>query len=256
MANPTPLSAVIITKNEAAHIRSCIRSLKGVADEVVVVDSGSSDPTVAICRKLGARVFHHPWAGYSGQKNWAQGKARHPIIFSIDADERLGDELRASISLLKKNYDGRPYEVNRLTGWCGHWVRHCGWHPDWKTRIFDRRLARWEGGIHERLVFETLVAPGRLGGLLYHDSYGSVTDHIQQLNSFTSLMAQEAHRQGNRGGLFPLLSRPLRLFFTQYLQRRGFLDGYTGFAVTAISAFGEFLKQAKIIELERHAHRR
>lgn len=256
MANPRPLSAVIIAHNEASRIAEAIRSLKGVADDVVVVDSGSTDGTPALCRKLGARVFHHKWAGYSGQKNWANRKARHDLVFSIDADERLDDSLRASMIAHVRDSHCPPARVNRLTGWCGHWIRHGGWHPDWKVRLFDRRTARWEGDIHERLVFDPPVEPVPLKGLLLHDSYETISGHLKQLDSFTSLMADEAASRGERGGLFPLLTRPARLFFTQYLQRQGFRDGRAGLQVCTISAFGEFLKQAKILEKERHAHRR
>ena len=151
------ITAVIITKNEERNIGRCLESLKGVADEVVVVDSGSTDRTEALCREAGVRFVSHPWEGYSGQKNYANSLATHPWILSIDADEALSPTLRESILALKHSDNSQfsilnsQFSFNRLTNYCGHWIRHCGWYPDVCTRLFHRDVMEWDGTVHEEL---------------------------------------------------------------------------------------------------------
>ena len=167
------ISAVIITHNEERNIGRCLESLRGVADEVIVVDSGSTDATEAICVAAGARFVRHDWEGYSGQKNYANGLASHPWLLSIDADEALSPQLRESILRLKeKGFDAETvYSMNRLTNYCGRWIRHCGWYPDACVRLWHTGVATWDGLVHEELRYSTNVRHAKVEGDLWHYSY-------------------------------------------------------------------------------------
>jgi glycosyltransferase involved in cell wall biosynthesis len=243
------LSAVIITFNEEKNIGRCITSVKEVADEVLVVDSFSTDRTGEICHSLGATFVQHSWAGYSGQKNFADSIAKHDYILSIDADEALSDELRKSILKIKDNLEYDGYEMNRLTNYCGTWIRHGSWYPDRKLRLFDRRKAGWSVEIHEMLVLDG--RKGFLKGDLLHYSYYAVSDHIRQANLFTDLTAKEAYSRGKRAGILKILFSPCIKFIRDYIFLLGFLDGYHGFMVCRISAWATFLKYAKLRQLQK-----
>jgi glycosyltransferase involved in cell wall biosynthesis len=243
------LSAVIITFNEEKNIGRCIESVSGVADEILVVDSLSSDRTGEICKSLGAAFIEHPWEGYSGQKNFANSIATHDLVLSIDADEALSDELKASILKIKENIDCDGYEMNRLTNYCGAWIRHGSWYPDRKLRLFDRRKAKWSGEIHE--ILELHGRKGFLKGDLLHYSYYSVSDHIRQANHFTDLTAREAHSHGKKAGILKLLLSPCIKFIRDYIFLGGFLDGYHGFLVCRISSWATFMKYVKIRQLNK-----
>ena len=247
------LSAVIITLNEERNIGRCIDSLSGVADDIVVVDSGSADRTEAICREKGARFHYHAWEGYLEQKNHANSLAEHPHILSIDADEALSEPLRASILAVKDNMQADAYSMNRLTNYCGRWIRHGGWYPDTKIRIFHRDKFAWGGErIHE--VLEQKDPSGvveHLSGDLLHYSYYSIAQHIAQANHFTDLTALTAVEKGKKAGLAKILISPAVKFFRDYVVKLGFLDGYYGYVVCRISAQATFLKYAKIRQIRR-----
>ncbi len=242
------LSVVVITFNEAANIGRCLGALGDVADEVLVVDSFSTDDTVEICLAHGARVVQNAFAGYVEQKNFATAQARFDHVLQLDADEVLTDELRQSIRQAKSDWQHAAYSLARLTNYCGHWVRHGGWYPDRKLRLYDRRLGRWEGLLlHEHYE----VAPGYTTGLLagdaLHYSYHSIAQHVSQLNKFTSITAQERVLRGHtRVTLFHLLLKPWWKFVQGYFLRLGFLDGFAGLCIAGISAWGVFLKFAKL----------
>ena len=242
------LSVVIITFNEEINIARCLAALGDVADEVLVVDSFSTDRTVGICREHGARVVQNAFLGYVAQKNFATDQAQFDHVLQLDADEVLTDELRRSIHAAKQNWQYAAYSLARLTNYCGQWVRHGGWYPDRKLRLYDRRLGRWQGLLlHERYE----VQPGQLTGLLHgdalHYSYHSIAQHVSQLNKFTSITAQELALKGKtRVTLFHLLGKPLWKFVHGYVFRLGFLDGFAGLSIAAISAAGVFLKFAKL----------
>jgi glycosyltransferase involved in cell wall biosynthesis len=253
--DPRPLSAVVITFNEERNIARCLESLRGVADEVVVVDSGSTDRTEEICRAHGADFVRQEWLGYAAQKNLADGRARHDWILSLDADEALSDELRRSILELKRRGEIRVGRFARLTNYCGHWVRHGGWYPDYKVRLFDRRKARWEGGPHERLEGFSPDEVVRLAGDCLHYSYDSVQDHLRQADRFTTLSAEALFRQGRRAGLLERRLRPAWKFVLDYLLRLGFLDGAAGLRIARISADATRMKYLKLERLRREAAR-
>jgi glycosyltransferase involved in cell wall biosynthesis len=246
---PCPISAVIITLNEERNIARCLESLRGVADEIVVVDSGSADRTEEICRSHGVNFIRQTWLGYSAQKNFANGQARNDWILSIDADEALSDGLKRSILDLKGAGTIRVGKFARMTNYCGHWVRHGGWYPDHKVRLFDRRTAGWEGVIHERLqgVSESEVV--LLEGDCLHYSYHTVEDHHRQADRFTTLAAGELFKQGRKPGVLRLHLSPVWKFILDYGLRLGFLDGLAGFRIALISAGATRMKYLKLERL-------
>lgn len=249
----TKLSAVIITLNEERNIARCIDSVMEVADDIVVVDSGSTDRTEAICTEKKVRFIHHAWEGYKEQKNYANSLAEHELILSIDADEALSDELRESILQVKKNHTADGYEMNRMTNYCGKWIRHCGWYPDRKLRLFDRSKFEWGGEkIHETVIYKDKDASvDRLQGDLHHYSYYSISEHIAQANHFTNLTAELAVEKGKKAGLIKILFSPFVKFFRDYFFKGGFLDGYYGYVVCRISAQATFMKYSKIRQIRK-----
>lgn len=245
---PVSLSVVIITFNEERNIGRCLEALLDVADDVVVIDSFSTDQTLEICRQHGVRVIQHAFAGYVQQKNFATAAALHDHVLQLDADEVLTEELRHSIRAAKLNWQGAGYTLARLTNYCGTWVRHGGWYPDRKLRLYDRRLGRWEGMLlHERYELAPGQTSAALAGDLLHYSYDSVEQHVSQLNRFTSIAAAELVLKGRRRvTLFHLLLKPLWKFVHGYFFRLGLLDGFAGLCIAGISAWGVFLKFAKL----------
>lgn len=248
------LSVVIITHNEEHNIRRCLESVRSVADEIVVVDSNSTDATAEICREFGARVIDQPWLGYAAQKNFANQQAQHDWILSMDADEELDYELQHAILSQKSLGFSGAYILNRLTIYCGHPIRHSGWYPDPKIRLWNRKQGAWQGYIHETVEFTENVAVLSLPGHLNHYSYHSITEHIKQADKFTTMTAEEAFKNGTkRKSRCAIRCKTAWKFFRDYVLRLGFLDGYYGFVVCRISAFATFLKYIKINELHNQA---
>lgn len=238
------ISATIITCNEERNVPRAIESLR-CCDEILVVDSGSTDRTVEIARKFGARVIEADWRGYAGQKNFASEQAAHDWILSIDADEALSEDLEAEIWQLKKNGpDCDAYTVPRLAQYLGRWILYSGWYPDRKIRLFDRRKARWVGDyVHESVVCEGRV--GHLQGNLLHFTCGSLSEHLKTMDRYTTLAAEELAARRARIGYRHLLVEPAWTFFRTYVLKRGFLDGVEGLAIAWMSALYTFLKYAK-----------
>lgn len=247
------LSAVIITKDEEWNIGRCIDSLKGVADDIVVVDSGSTDNTEAICKEKGARFVYNKWEGYIEQKNFANNLAKHPYILSIDADEALSEQLRNSILEAKDSLEADGYEMNRLTNYCGKWIRHGGWYPDRKLRLFHRDKFEWGGEkIHEAMVMkESNARIERFSGDMLHYSYYNISQHIAQANHFTNMTAELAVEKGKRSCMFKIIFSPAVKFIRDYILKLGFLDGYYGYIVCRISAQATFMKYSKIRQIRK-----
>ncbi len=245
------ISAVIITYNEERNIRRCIESLQDIADEVLVVDSFSTDRTEDICREMGAVFLQHEFKGHIEQKNYALDKAGHDFILSLDADEALSDELRESVRSAKNNWDSDGYSLNRLTSYCGKWIRHCGWYPDVKIRLWDRRKGRWGGtNPHDRVEMKEGSTVKHLNGELLHYSYHSIAQQVAQMNSFSDLAARAAYEKGKKAYFIKdILLNPPGTFLKMYFLQRGFLDGYYGFVISANSSFSKFLKYLKLREL-------
>jgi (heptosyl)LPS beta-1,4-glucosyltransferase len=247
------LSAVIITKNEERNIGRCLESLHGIADDIVVVDSGSTDATRAICESHKVRFFSQDWQGYSATKNYANGLALYDWIFSIDADEAVSPELRDSILKAKETEEAFNYRICRITNYCGRWIRHSSWYPDIKLRFFDRRETRWEGLIHERLNVKDENSYTLLKGDCYHYSYYTIEEHVAQANRFSGLSAQHLYERGKKVSLIKTMIAPGFRFFKMFILRGGLLDGYYGWVIAKISAHAVFLKYVKLRQL--HAQR-
>ncbi|SDL04209.1 Glycosyltransferase involved in cell wall bisynthesis [Catalinimonas alkaloidigena] len=246
-----PISAVIITYNEERNIARCLDSLQGVADEIVVVDSFSTDRTEEICRARGVRFLQHAFEGHIEQKNFAAAQARYPHVLSLDADEALDPTLQRSILAVKADWQHTGYQMNRLTNYCGHWVRHGGWYPDRKLRLWNRQFGQWGGtNPHDELRLTPEHSVGHLAGDLLHYSYYSLHDHVRQVNYFTDIMAQSQQHKG--GSLLKVLLSPWVKFIKSYFFQAGFLDGYYGLVIAIISAHATFLKYAKIRELRKN----
>jgi len=245
------LSVVIITFNEERNLARCLASVKEVADDVVVLDSFSTDNTEAIAREHGARFVQHAFDGHIAQKNRAITHAAHSFVLSLDADEALDDRLRDSIRRAKEG-DADGYTMNRLTNYCGSWIHHGGWYPDVKLRLWESRKGAWTGiDPHDRYELGKGARIEHLTGDLLHFSYYSIHDHLKQVNYFTDIMAKELRAKGRKASLVKLLVSPAAKFLGDYFMRLGFLDGWHGFVIAMISAHATFLKYAKLRELER-----
>lgn len=240
------LSVVIITQNEERNILRCLESVKDVADQVIVVDSGSTDATESIVKDFGATFVHHDWEGYALQKNFAESLASGDFILSIDADEALSDELKLSVAKLKSDGFGQNevYEVKRLTNFCGNWIHHCGWYPDSKIRIYSRGTSRWDGLVHESLIFSHNPKVVPLRGDLLHYSYYSVAEFISRQDHYSTLAAQK--ERGKKVSIAKLVFKPMWKFLRDYLFRLGFLDGKSGYIICRTNAYYTFMKYAKM----------
>ncbi len=236
------LSAVIITLNEERNIGRCLQSLEGVADEVVVVDSGSTDRTEDICRELGAHFHHNPWPGYGPQRNHAIGLTAHTNIIVLDADEALSDELRQSLLAWKKNGTPGAFRFNRLSNYCGKWVRHSGWYPDRKFRMFPKGKASWtDDRVHERLMTELPINQMK-GDLLHYTCY-TVDEHRERATRYAKLAAEQRVESGKRGSLLRGVFRAITRFVKIFFLKRGFLDGNAGWNIAVISAGAAYQRE-------------
>ncbi len=248
------LSIVIITYNEERNIGRALDSVQGLTDDIVVIDSFSDDATEEICKKYPTRFFTREWQGYSNTKNFGNSVAKHDWVLSIDADEALSERLFQSI---KAMINERPLEhnevfsFNRLTNYCGKWIRHCGWYPDRKIRIWNKHYGSWSGDIHETIQFSGPVKNTFLQGDLYHYSYYTIHDHIRQVNHYTNISAESLFQQGKKANFFQLHCGSMVKFIKDYLFRLGFLDGLEGYAICRISAQAVFIKYIKLNQLYR-----
>ncbi|MCK4838870.1 MAG: glycosyltransferase family 2 protein [Desulfobulbaceae bacterium] len=241
------VSVIIITKNEEANIRACLESLTWV-DEIVVVDSGSSDRTVNICREFTDRVYGHDWLGFGPQKNLALEYATGAWVLSIDADERVSNELRDEIVALLSEPRQDAYEIPRLSSYCGRFIRHGGWRPDYVLRLFRRDQARFsEDMVHERVLFAGQV--GRLQNDLIHYSFRDLGQVLAVVNRYSTLGAEQKYNDGQGSGLTRAVLHGLGAFITTYFLKAGFLDGRHGFMLAISNAEGTYYKYLKLMEL-------
>lgn len=245
------VTVTIITLDEAAHIAAAIDSARW-ADEVLVVDCGSTDGTVDIARGAGAVVLCRHWSGYIDQKNFAAERASNDWIFSLDADERITPALASEIrALLASEPPMRGYRLPRVAYHLGRWVRTTDFYPDYQTRLYDRRAARWRG----KYVHESVGVDGPLGQLrseLEHYSFRNLRDQLDRINHYTTLAARQMHESGRRSGPLHLLVHPPAAFLRNYVLRRGVLDGTAGLTISLMNAYSVFLKFAKLWEMERN----
>ncbi len=249
--NKLNISAVIITLNEAENISEAINSVKW-ADEIIVVDSGSADETVNLAKAAGAKVFKHSWEGYAAQKNLANGKAKSEWILSLDADERVSDELREEIRALIEAPEHDGYYIPRRSWFLGRWIKHCHWYPDYQLRLFRKDNAEWTGGeVHEHI--KVTGSTGKLKNDILHYTYKDIADQTERLNKYSTLWAKEAFARGKRPSVFKMLFSPFFTFINVYILRLGFLDGFAGLVISRSLAYYSFQKKAKLIELYREA---
>lgn len=244
------LSVVIITFNEERNIERCLKSVLPVADDIVVVDSFSTDATQKICETFGVRFIQHAFAGHIQQKNWAITQAKYPYVLSLDADEALDENLIQSVLQCKKNWNHDGFSMNRLTNYCGQWIYHCSWYPDKKLRLWDSRKGAWTGtNPHDRYELNSDASHSHISGNLLHYSYYTLKDHLNQVNSFTDIAAKALFAKGSRSNVLKLFVSPPWKFFRMYILKLGFLDGFAGYTICRISAQAVFIKYAKLKQL-------
>lgn len=243
------LSVIIITKNEADNIHTCLESV-GWADEIIVVDSGSSDDTVNICRTLGAQVHTTTdWPGFGIQKNRALSHATCEWVLSLDADERVTPDLRSEIeSALKDPHGNDAYRIPRLSSFCGKYMRHSGWYPDLVTRLFQRGAARFS----DDLVHESLIVNGSVGELhqpLLHETFHDLEELLAKINHYSTAGARMLNEKHKTATLKRAVGHAVWAFFRSYIIRTGFLDGREGFMLAVSTAESVYYRYAKLMLL-------
>jgi glycosyltransferase involved in cell wall biosynthesis len=243
------LSVTVITLNEEKNIGECLESVKW-ADEILVVDSNSSDKTVDTARQFGAKVISNPWPGHIQQKNFAVDHASGEWILSLDADERVSEELKCEIQNLMcsriEEYSG--YRMPRKNFYLGKWILHSGWYPDYKIRLFRKDAGRWSGiNPHDSVTVDGKV--GILRGDILHYSYKDVTHNLKTIDNFSTIGSGELFRKGRVATAFDLAIRPVVVFFKKYIVKLGFLDGWQGFIIAGLTSYSVFCKYVKLWEL-------
>lgn len=248
MAEMKRVSAVIIARDEERDLPRAIRSVAW-ADEVVVVDSGSADGTVAAARELGARVLERTWTGFVDQKNFGTEQALHDWVFSLDADEACSPELAAEIARWRRtDRPERGFRIPRLAFFAGRWIRHTDWHPDHQLRLYHRAAGRWA----PRRVHESVSVDGPVGTFvhpLHHYPYADMGEYVRKLGAYAELAARDLWERGRRASAFQVASRPVAAFVKSYVLKRGFLDGGAGLLVAGMSAVSTFCRYARLYEL-------
>lgn len=245
------ITATIITKNEERNIGRCLKSLQGIVDEVVVVDTFSEDQTPIICADFGAVFIEKEWLGYAATKNFANEQASHSYILSLDADEALSDELRKSILAIKSDLRG-VYEFNRLAFYCGKAIRNGGWYPDRKIRLFPKGKACWEGAfVHEELQVDPGQMVQRLEGDLLHYTYYSLAEHRERARKYADLAAQRIANSGKKNLFWKRWLSPVFRFFKMYFLKTAFLDGKAGYHISLITAQEVAMKYRKATDLRK-----
>lgn len=246
------ISAVIITFNEEHNIARCLGSLRGVADEVVVVDSFSTDKTAEICAQWGVKWVQHAFEGHIQQKNWAITQASFPYVLSLDADEALDEKLRASILKAKEAWDADGYSMNRLTNYCGTWIRHSGWYPDRKLRLWDSTKGQWAGrNPHDRYELRQGSTTQHLEGDILHYSYYTVQEHWKQLEYFSTIAAKAMFGEGRKASWLDPLFHAVWKYFKTLILKTAFLDGKAGWVIARLSAIEVYRKYKKLRALRK-----
>jgi glycosyltransferase involved in cell wall biosynthesis len=245
------LTVTVITYNESAHIAAALASVSW-ADEIIVVDSGSTDGTPDIARGKATRVFTREWQGYSDQKNFAADPATHDWVLSLDADERVTPALASEIrALLQRGPEATGYRIRRVSYYLGRWIRSTDWFPDYQLRLYDRRAGRWNSlKIHESFKLAS-GEPLKLNGELEHYAYRDISHHLQKIDSYTTLMAEQMYEDGRRTSAVAMAVHPWFAFVRNYFLRAGFKDGTVGFVISLLNSYYVFLKLAKLWELQR-----
>lgn len=239
------LSAVIITLNEEKNIGRCLESLKTVADEIIVLDSFSTDRTALICGSHGVTFVQRVWEGYSPSKNYANSLAANDWILSLDADEALSPALKEELKRLKAADALQTMSFNRLTNYCSTWIKHSGWYPDRKIRLFNRKRSAWKGELHEELSLPAGEQVKHLDLDILHYSYYSLDEHLAQIRKYTDIAANDLKRKGKKPAAYKMYLNAWAKFVSHYLIHAGFLDGAAGFRIAWYSAYATYLKYKK-----------
>ena len=251
------ISVVIITYNEERNIDRCLQSVQNIADEIIVLDSFSTDNTIRLAGNKGAKVFQQAFSGYMKQKNDAISLASHNIILSLDADEALDETLSISIRAAKTSGTADAWTMNRCTNYCGTFIRHGSWYPDRKIRMFNKNKAEWAGAdLHEGIKLqEANLTVQHLKGDLLHYSFSTIEEHEMKCDKYSSILANSLFANGKKSNHLKIFVRPVWTFIQGYIIRLGFLDGFHGFVIAVNSAHATFLKYAKLYQLQLE-HRR
>ncbi len=250
MAKSVKISGLIIAYNEEKSIERCINSLLGICDEILVIDSFSTDNTKALSEACGARVIENPFGGHIEQKNYAISQAQYDVVLSLDADEALSDELKKSIAHIKNNWQADGYKFNRFTNYCGQWIKHSGWYPDTKIRLLNKNKGSW-GGInpHDCIMMEPTATVKKLQGDLLHYSYSSMEEHILRSAKYAKISALAMKKQNKNSSILKMLSSSSFRFIQDYVFKLGFLDGFYGLVICLTNAHTAFLKYAYLRNL-------
>jgi glycosyltransferase involved in cell wall biosynthesis len=247
------ISAVIITYNEELFIEKCLASIDGVADEIIVVDSFSTDATEEICKKHNVRFIKHAFEGYRDQKNFALQLATFKNILSLDADEALSETLRESILSIKDKWKYDGYLFNRRSNYCGKWIQHSGWYPDRQLRLFYSDHGKWgELNLHEKFMMSNGATVGKLKGDLLHWPFSSRQDHLNKMSKYSCIAADEFYKAGKKANLFTPYIHFIWGFFRTYIIRAGFLDGHDGYLICSLYAKSAFDKYKKLRILNKN----
>ncbi|PKP50106.1 MAG: glycosyltransferase family 2 protein [Bacteroidetes bacterium HGW-Bacteroidetes-12] len=247
------LSVVIITYNEQRNIARCLDSVLPVADEIVVVDSFSTDDTEKICSKYNVKFLQHPFEGHIEQKNYALAQAQFDYVLSLDADEALSETLSQEIKNIKTHCEKDAYSFNRLTNFCGQWIKHCGWYPDKKTRLWNKNKGKW-GGVnpHDKVMMQQNASTQHINADILHYSFNSIDEHLKQIAYFTDISSKAAFEKGKRSTNFKIAYKTGFKFLRDYILKLGFLDGKYGFIICKNSAYAKFLKYSKLKKLHQN----
>lgn len=241
------ISVTIITFNEEQNIARCLNSVIGIADEIIVVDSFSTDRTKEICLSYDVKFLENPFESMISQKSFALEQATHDHVLALDADESLSEELRQSVMAVKHNWQADAYLLNRLTNYRGQWIKHSGWYPDRKLRLFDKRKGAWGGqNPHDKVIMQEGAKVKKLRGDMLHYFCYNVRQHIDQINRYTEVAKDEMMARGKKTSIVAIVVKPPFRFFRTYFLKLGFLDGFNGFFIAGLSAYTVFLKYTKL----------
>ncbi|WP_323757666.1 glycosyltransferase family 2 protein [Roseivirga sp.] len=251
MKNSSPkISGVIITFNEEKNIARCLKSLNEICDEIIVVDSFSTDKTKSICESFNVRFIEHPFEGHIQQKNYALSQANNDLVLSLDADEALSTELQKSIKKSLPVWNGEALEFNRFTNYCGKWIKHCGWYPDRKVRLWNKNSGHWGGtNPHDSVELNDGIKVSHLSGDILHYSYYTLEEHITRSNSYAKIAAKAMRDQGKPSSYSKIIFSSSFRFFRDYFLKSGFKDGFYGFIICAINGHTTFLKYTYLKQL-------
>jgi len=249
------ISVVIIAYDEEERLGGALKSVADLADEIIVVDSFSTDNTLNIAKQYTDRVFQRKWTNFADQKNFANSFASFPWILSLDSDERVSPELREEILRIKEEKpECSGFSIPRQVFYLGKWIRHSGWYPDRKIRLFRKEEAHWEGEyIHERLVIQGKVK--KLIGSIHHFTYRNIADHLDRINKFSKLGAQKLYIEKKKCRLYHLILLPFFRFTKSFFFRLGFLDGFAGFVISVLNGYAVFIRYAKLKEIWKKGER-